>query len=302
MAIKINNEVIDQIIFGMENQSQEFVFDLDTGEVVVFEEGTSFVDLPEWNSSMGFQLMEKFVSNLRNPIYHETLLDSLSGGRGVFRRFKNALKERPEIEQLWFQFKEREMKRYVIEWFEAMQETRRLEEVQVEVEETEELVLTDFSIGFEEDGDLSEYVEYDKRAFSENYPDLPDRIVMEYYDSVRTSAGCRPTDILRAETPKGDLAGFVWLYEPPDEEKQEVSATFARVLQLYVLPEYRGLGLARTLMEFIMDDAYKRGVGWLFIEAHGEAAGFADAVAAEGFSRHSIGLSLNLERWGLENR
>ena len=309
MAQTISHEVIDQIIFGMENQEQQFMFDLDSCEVVTVDidsddenENKAYVDLPDWNSSMGFQLMEKFVANLRNPIYRELLRESLAGGKGVFRRFKNVLKERPEIEQLWFQFKEREMKHYVLEWFEAVQEARQLEEVQVEEEETEELVLSDFSIFYAEESNISEYVGYDRQAFFDNYPGLPPEIISEYYTSVREGTAVQPTDVLRAETPNEDLAGFVWLFEHTGEGgTSESGPLYLRILQLYVLPEYRGLGLARTLLEHIMEDACRRGIEWLFVEAYGEAIGFGDTLVAGGFKRHAVGLALDLHRWGLDN-
>ncbi|MAG13158.1 MAG: hypothetical protein CMN78_01030 [Spirochaetales bacterium] len=309
MALRINHEVIDQIIFGMENQDQQFMFDIESGEVVTIdpvegEVGKDHVDLPDWNSSMGFQLMEKFVANLRNPIYRDILREALSSGKGVFRKFKNSLKGRPDIEQLWFQFKEREMKRYVIEWFETIQEAKHLEQVQVEEEETEELVLSDFSVYFTDDEDQSVYREYDRKAFAENYPDLPANVVNDYYSSIRIGIETMRVDILRAETPDGDLAAFVWFLEHGDSTggpSEGGDARYARIIQLYVLPEYRGLGLARTLLECLLEEASQRGIEWVFAEAHGEAVDFGDTLIAEGFRRSSVGLALDLDRWKLDN-
>ena len=301
MALKLNHEIIDQIIFGMENQDQLYLFDLDTLEIVgedalaEVREKESCIDLPEWNSSMGFNLMEKFVANLRNPVFREVLRESLAAGKGVFRRFKNALRERPDIERLWFQFKEKEMRRYVVEWFSTVQETRAFGGVEVEEEdETAELVLSDFLFAYPDSPVYEEYQRLDRLAYAENYPDLPSGVVDAYYAFTSRGGALEGKDIVRAETPEGDLAGFVCFTEEPE-------ISISRVLQLYILPEYRGLGIGRALLERYLEEAYRRGVEWVFAEVGGEALGFADRLVRGGFARLSTGLVLDLHRWGMEN-
>jgi hypothetical protein len=41
-------------------------------------------------------------------------------GRGVFRRFKHALREYPEVEKHWFQFKGERDKEEVKDWLESI--------------------------------------------------------------------------------------------------------------------------------------------------------------------------------------
>ncbi|MCK4542485.1 MAG: GNAT family N-acetyltransferase, partial [Spirochaetales bacterium] len=149
MKFIMTPEIMDQIIFGMENQEKTFILDTDTDHVVPAEETEKesfrYIPIPEWKSSDGFQLMEMFTASMRNPILRERFREALSSGRGVFRSFKNILKERPEIERLWFSFKEKEMRKRVREWYNQLAEVWGLEKLGPEPEDTEELVMSDFS-------------------------------------------------------------------------------------------------------------------------------------------------------------
>ncbi|MBT3274318.1 MAG: GNAT family N-acetyltransferase [Spirochaetales bacterium] len=308
MEVKLSHEIIDQIIFGMENQDKFYVFNLSTCEVktedaiVDAQNGEVFISLPEWNSSKGFQLMEKFVANLRNPVYREILRDSLSSGKGVFRKFKNALKEREDIERLWFQYKEREMREYVIEWFYLVKEAQKLESVEVEGDdETTELVLSDFLLVYPEEIDWSTYLRLDREAFAGNHLEIPEPVITALYEEYARQLYAPSSGILRAEAPDGELAGFLWYRDGKTGDKTDNAPGYGRIIQLLITPEYRGLGLARTLIDRYLEDAFRRGVEWVFIEAEGEAMAIAEKLLLSGFERQSAGFNLDLHRWGMEN-
>ena len=64
---KMTPELMDQVIFGMENQKDKMVLDSETGLVVptstLTEEelqGEQYYQLPSWEPADGFQLMEGF--------------------------------------------------------------------------------------------------------------------------------------------------------------------------------------------------------------------------------------------------
>lgn len=308
MEVKLSHEIIDQIIFGMENQDKFYVFNLSTCEVMTedaivdAQNGEVFISLPEWNSSKGFQLMEKFVANLRNPVYREILRESLSSGKGVFRKFKNALKEREDIERLWFQYKEREMREYVIEWFSLVKEAQKLESVEVEGDdETTELVLSDFLLVYPEEIDWSSYLGLDREAFAGNHLEIPEPVVAALYEEYDRQRYVPSSGILRAEAPDGELAGFLWYRDMKTGDKTDNAPGYGRIIQLLIVPEYRGLGLARTLIDRYLEDAFRRGVEWVFIEAEGEAMAIAEKLLLSGFERQSAGFNLDLHRWGMEN-
>ena len=177
MQFQLSPEITDQIIFAMENQTEKTVFDTEAKETLkesLLEkpvDSERYVDIPEWNSFSGFQLMEKFVAGLRNPGYRNALRSALSQGRGVFRKFKDVLKENKEIERLWYAFKEKEMKRLVKEWYISLNELWSCEDLDFDLEfleETEDIIIEDFLFEFtlgDIGADLLE--KYDKTGFFE---------------------------------------------------------------------------------------------------------------------------------------
>ena len=108
MEFSLSEEVIHEIIFAMENQTSEFLFDsqdlnccsidkiqdLETSEVK-----SRFYKIPQWNSASGFRVMEQFVSELHNPIAREELKDVLFSGKSVFKNFKKVL---DNFEHRWY--------------------------------------------------------------------------------------------------------------------------------------------------------------------------------------------------------
>ncbi|MDC7238986.1 MAG: GNAT family N-acetyltransferase, partial [Spirochaetales bacterium] len=118
-------ELQDQIIFAMENQTETFLLDTESlllvTEAQIPEERREYcLPIPDWNPSDGYQLMDSFTGVLRNPIYRERLRAILNSGRGVFRGFKNVLREREDLEKAWFAHKDREMKRRVRAWYDEL--------------------------------------------------------------------------------------------------------------------------------------------------------------------------------------
>jgi len=176
MKFELSKELIDQIIFAMEDQENEYYLDVEEGVVVPAEEligeglegeEERYLSLPEWRSVDGFNLMERFTATLRNPLYRERLRQILSSGRGVFRQFKNALKERPDIEKLWFRFKNREMRKEVYRWYNALRESWGLKEVEIDWEEPEDLVLSDFRVERWESPEDGLLLALDREGFQE---------------------------------------------------------------------------------------------------------------------------------------
>ncbi|WP_455382954.1 UPF0158 family protein [Salinispira pacifica] len=352
MEFPLTRELIDQIMFGMENQDTEFVLDSREHRVVKVQEISEETDetdepaeerylpLPEWHSVDGYNLMEKFVASLHNPIYREILRRILTSGKGVFRQFKDALKERKEIERLWYHFKEREMRARVLEWYNLLRESWGLERVgDPEGEETDALVLTDFTIGAivvteellvpaepfgegaldvsgepssqsapgtEEDGrpvrgtaaEIAAY--FDALAFVECMSDQPAHLVSYLLQKRRMRLPSTSADsarILVARTPLNELAGFVWA----DFSQLSDGRMTATLHQIYVLPEFRGLGLARMLFTRLCTFAYEQKAETLFIEMPGPAAFLSDMYETEGAQPLSQLFQLDVTRWYREN-
>jgi predicted GNAT family acetyltransferase len=156
MRFELDDTLIDDILFHMENQDGDFVLDSQTGQVVdIFEndlieetddEEGRFIDLPDWNSNDGYRLMERFAASLKNPVARQELSNALNRNKGVFRAFRDVLEQYPEIEKSWFIYKEQKMKNEVICWYNSLREEWGLEPIGIEPEDNSSVVLEDFII------------------------------------------------------------------------------------------------------------------------------------------------------------
>lgn len=155
MAFELTKSIIDDIIFSMEDQNADFVFDaknlcavpldsLEEFEDGDAEENENLYPLPAWSSDDGFEIMEKFAETVRVPKVRNELQQVLANGRGVFRNFKNVLKQYPHIEKRFHAFKESEMRAIVVEWYNSLRESWGLEKLNQDFEEYNELTQEDF--------------------------------------------------------------------------------------------------------------------------------------------------------------
>jgi len=163
MRFDLDKPLTDEILFCMENQDKEFLLDTEKRKIIDVRKETTenpenddssnrnltsnrYVSLPEWDSNDGYRLMEKFVQEFKNPIIREELSGALSRNKGVFRAYRNTLSQYPEAEKKWNHFKESEMKKEIISWYNALREEWGLEPVGCEPEDNLSLVLEDFFI------------------------------------------------------------------------------------------------------------------------------------------------------------
>ena len=302
-SLRLTRELADQVIFGMENQDREYLLDCETETVVVAGqiEGPidpeRFLELPQWRSVDGYNLMERFVASLRNPLFRERLRQILASGRGVFRQFKDTLHERPEIERLWFSFKEREMRAIVADWFNDLREREgleRLEMVGVDAE-TENLIESDFSFRAASQPELAKVREFDGEALAEEYDGISAEIVELLCQHERRGLpdvedeGSR---VLVSETQGGEFAAFLWSIV-----RSSGSVRVDHIIQLYVVPEYRGLGLARQLLTEYLGRAHGEGAQEVIVDLPGNTAEFERKLLEYGMVRHGGSVRLNLGRW-----
>ena len=282
MEFTLDNELVEQIIFAMEDQQSEYCVHRDSGELLredEIEEMESeeeaedpFVPIPDWRPVDGFLMMEKFVARLRNPLLRDQLKDALTSGRGVFRKFKDILKTSPEIERLWFNFKERELRRVVWQWYNDNRELaglQRLEEEPESEEGLEDLLAGDFAIVKIEHRHLEDLQELDQRSFAARFPEADSERAAELFRESRErlpdphSAG---SVVFVAETPDEEFAGFVWAVEQSDPL---VPGRILRVQQLAVVQRYQGVGLGAMLLKRLIAEARDRGYHRLRSELSG---------------------------------
>ncbi|MFW6380651.1 MAG: GNAT family N-acetyltransferase [Spirochaetota bacterium] len=301
--MRLTRELIDQIVFGMENQDREYVLDTEEATVIPEEQippeapPDRFLSLPAWRSVNGYNLMEQFVATLHNPIFRERLRAILASGRGVFRQFKDTIRERREIERLWFSFKERRMREIVTEWFNDLREREGLERLEATTTEpeTDQLIESDFVFRDADDADFPLLTELDHDAFLEIYPDAHSDAVALYHEDSRAGVPdiADPScTVVVAETQGEDFAGFIWLVA-----RRTNGTAIGFVKQLYVVPEYRGLGLARELFFSVCRRAYREGLSEIHVPLNGKALDLEQSFLNYGLERHGVTLGLDLARW-----
>jgi GNAT superfamily N-acetyltransferase len=282
MQFELTDALIDDIVFTMENQ--EWVSYLDTIEGVVVGEdllefGTiandtedRYIDLPDWDSSEGFNLMEQFAAGFKNKLIRTKLSSALNRGRGVFRAFKDTLAGYPEAEKLWFAYKDKEMKRAVIRWYNALREEWGLERIGEEPEETEDLVQEDFRFRPATAADTDKVKELRQLCCAES-PSLRSLLQWSFPGRLETTFTADCT--LVAETGGVDFAAYIsWA----------VTGKTAAVIALEVRPEYRGLGVGEALLTRFLKIADAKGIAEILIDIPQEADGFSRVLLRESFN------------------
>jgi len=211
MSFELDNILINQILFHMENQEGVFVFDTLKNQIVnsanIDINDKNYIPLPEWSPKDGYRLMEKFTASLKNPIARQELTAALNKNKGVFRAFRNVLEQYGEVEKMWLRYKDQKIRSRIIGWYNALREEWGLEPVGVEPEDTSSLVLEDFT--FKEKNDFT----------------------------------------ITAENADGELTGQI-------SARAEDKTLYIETLE--VIPEYRGMGIGKTLLSKLLEKADKQ--------------------------------------------
>ena len=266
----------------MEDQDGDFYLDVEEGMIVSPDDAEVDVDidneerfimLPEWESSDGFRLMEGFALSLHNPTVRDRLSAALNRGRGVFRAFKDTLSEYPEVEKHWFAYKDREMKREVIRWYNALRESWGLEQIGQEPEDIEDIAQEDFSF---RDGNAADCAAAEQ---------LHQRCVDDAEHPVELAPWVFPGDLcLVAENAANEFSGYISAhYENRRAARYEHGGAALHIHALEVKPEYRGLGLGKTLLELLLFQADEMDIAVTGIDLPAEYGNFSRVLSREGF-------------------
>jgi ribosomal protein S18 acetylase RimI-like enzyme len=230
----------------------------------------------------------------------DELRSALAAGKGVFRQFKNALKSRPEIEKVWHRFKEREMRKVVYDWFNQILEVRGLARLDLPVEEpTDELILSDFALR-EGTGRHEEAIRrLDREAFALAYPHADPVRVDRLYELRRSNlAPLSEGVIIHAEAPSGDFAGFIWGVTREDDL---TGAALVEIVQIAIVEDFRGLGLAKTLARAFIAASERAGASRAVVRLDGRMLAISGLLEREGFAVTAQTMELDLDRWQAED-
>ncbi|MDR2901216.1 MAG: GNAT family N-acetyltransferase [Treponema sp.] len=291
MQFELDKIMIDSILFFMEDQNDTFVIDTQTTEVVSLDEidgddddTERYINLPEWDSSNGFKLMERFAVSFKNPPIKKALTKALDQGKGVFRAFKNVLTDHPEAEKLWYAFKEQEMRKHITRWYNSLREKWGLEKIGDEPEETDDLILEDFRIRLPIDTDKDEARKLHQFCLEESR-----KIIFEKIDEETFPEDPRfwdfPNDISWiAENNEGEFSAYILA-------KKE--GTRIRIIALEVLPEYRGMGIGEVLLNHFVDNIDTEQYSRILIDVPINSESFSKVLFRKDFSPYETRYVLN---------
>lgn len=278
--------LMDDILFSMEDQEGEFYIDtwegvvvggLDFDESDLWEDSDDtevdegrLIDLPEWDSSDGFRLMERFAAASHNPLIREQLTQALNCGKGVFRAFKNILNRYPETEKLWFAYKEQEMKKDILRWYNGLREEWGLEKIGVEPEETGDLVQEDFRF----------------RDYKKTDVFLVEALNMFCLREAGAAGGSTNKPVLDspgsmalvAESGGDEFAGYIYAVKEGES---------LYIKNLEVEAEYRGLGIGEALLVHLLGKTPAE-TKHVYLDLPSSAGGFAQVLAREGFEPYMV--------------
>jgi hypothetical protein len=259
----LTSALLKSIIFSMENQVTIGYLDMISGEVVevsninesvvvkefigsknlisltIKDNKDRFLLLPPWGSIEGFKIREHFIKDVKNPIYKTKLNHVFHTGRGVFRKFKQVLKENPIIERQWLEYKSNYMKAIVINWYKECEGYIKLINLEDEVEELpNDLLISDFIFSTNIESSDKEVINKLKRDFTKDLDKIENLIIS------RRQALLKNPRYVVAYNLGNEVIGFIE-WEAVDDKLVEI--TCYGVVKLY-----RGLGIFSLLFDKLM--------------------------------------------------
>jgi len=299
--------LLDAIIFAMEDQSDLYYLDLRTGDVVSDQErlmldweedgeeaqdadDERYIEIPEWEPSDGFLVMEKFANQVRNPIYKEKLIQALQAGKGVFRRFKDTIVEQPSLEREWFAFKDDQLKREVYTWYREHDGSLQLLDLDLEPDElTDDILQEDFVIGSRVDElPLAEILALQASLLEEmsggNATQKHALLLLE-----PKLLDKEDLQVLYARTGDGELAGFI--------SSSVIEEHTVEILFFGNKREYRGMGLFRFLFDHFCRQAARKGYTTVIVSLVGEALSLEKLFTPLGSTPISKQIGLSTNAW-----
>ena len=247
MAQKVNLPVISEttmseIIYGMENQHEEFVFCIEDGNVYQsstladsFDDPDSmtFVSLPAWSSADGFKLMCSFAQSCQDSELKKRLTEILnSKQKGIFRHFRDTLNSKEGATESWYNFKDRRMATVIRTWYKGLMTSYQKSIHNAKEEESDDNEAGALMVSYD-----IEHLEKLDRQSQKMLDDLTsDNILLKKVLSAFThkEAFCAYKD--------GKLCGQIVF---------EVENNTACVLIYYIEEKSRGLGLFKLLFDLM---------------------------------------------------
>ncbi len=272
MTFDLTDSLVDDILFAMEDQQKTSAVDASRGAVVSSEslvvDEVNYYALPVWSSGDGYSVLQEFTNNLHSPLAREELRRVLTGGRGVFRKFKDVIKSYPEVERKWHFFKNARMKKRLNEWYGSLRESWGLEQLEYSedecIDETEELVRSDFVFNTYDSGrdrnGISHGCELIKEEYRKQFPFEVGDAVGFLWQRLSSFADFNQKSGFVCYTQSEEFAGCL-LYSSCLSSSKKTAV----VTDFFVVQNYRGLGIGKELLGKTLDGLKDRGIQWVLV-------------------------------------
>ncbi len=268
MQFELTDSLIDDIISAMENQDVEYAVDAEEGQLVISDSDGHVPDderyyiLPEWGPSDGFELREEFVNNLHSPLAREELQDAMHSGRGVFKNFRNVLKNYPEIDKRWHIYKHRFMSARINEWYNSLREIWGLEKLDQLPESDDTLVHDDFSFKEYDSAADEKTILLNITADSCEDDTLPLEVNKAFYGLWRSqfeSLASNQTGYICFSL-SDEFAGCITA-SPLSQDQEKI----VMITSLFVPEQFRGLGIGTELIDMCISSLKNCNKEWVLI-------------------------------------
>lgn len=269
MTFTLTDSLLSEIQAALDNQEKKFLVKADLNALVEKTDGLegddiNFYELPEWTSANGFKLREDFVLNLHSPVAKEELQEVLHSGRGVFKNFRNVLRDYPEVEKKWHIYKNRIMLEYINGWYNNLREIWGLEKLDYVPESDENLIHDDFTFSaYDSDTNKQELLLHVNAAFMDRNQDLPEELLMAdynlWYEQFENAEAKGQTGFV-CRSYSDDFAGCITVSTLSRKQEQVMFLT-----SLFVPEAFRGLGIGTELLSVCLSELKKHGKKWLIL-------------------------------------
>ncbi len=297
MTFALTEKLEEEILQALENQVQSFLLDAEKS-VLIFDPSISadecrFYRLPEWTSYSGFNLMEEFTLSLHSLDAKKELLKILHSGRGVFRSFKDKLKEYPEVEKLWHRFKNKKMRLYVNGWYNQLREVWGLEKLNQEPEETCDLIQNDFNFKVYSSSNYKEVLFNLKNAALEKTDDIVSeelrQILFNLWLNQFENADIKTQSGIVCYSNSDEFAGCITAMSVNGETDKAVVLT-----SFYVSKKFRGLGIGTELLEMFSNTLKDQKKKWVLLTCAIIPDSLVNLLEQSGFKRIGSGFVAEL--------
>ena len=299
MTFTLNDSLLTEIESALENQEKQFLVDAANNSLVEKTDGLKgddefFYDLPEWDSAAGFELREDFVDRLNSPIAHDALQEVLHSGRGVFRNFRNVIKDYPEVEKKWHVFKNNRMMCYINNWYNNLREVWGLEKLDYVSEADDSLIHDDFSFSpYNSNEHRKELILFVNAAFKESNENLDGELSQAIYSIWNEQFDASQTKnqigfVCRSFS--NDFAGCITASCLSEKQEKVMILT-----SLFVPEAFRGLGIGTELISMCLSEMKKQGKHWLIMPKIFVPEFLEPLLLRTGFDKNVMGYAAGLQ-------